>query len=65
MIDGPMLVTLNESDLHELGIENKFHRRRMCLKIDMLKKKSGVFRVFDDIDFLMFRVFAAVLDHFG
>jgi hypothetical protein len=33
-IDGSMLIDLSDSDLEELGVENKFHRRKILKKIE-------------------------------
>jgi WD40 repeat protein len=36
MIDGHMLATLDAKDLMDLGVDNRFHRRRLALKIGLL-----------------------------
>jgi len=47
LVDGSMLITLNEEDLKELGLVNKFHLKRLLiqrsafLQQEEAKKKSG------------------------
>ena len=36
-IDGSMLVDLSDEDLEELGVANKFHRRKIMKKIGLAK----------------------------